>query len=166
MRPKDHRQRGMVRRQGHVHAMRDQQATQGHDARQADRHGVDTEKRGSRVMEQLDLFTRPARESSYALARRVIETLQARDWTTASALCGLLGLPAGEGCKRALRAAAEASDGQIISGQLGYKLTAAATPAEAHHAAAWLDAQAVAMSGRARAIRRAWHAAGARGEAA
>lgn len=106
---------------------------------------------------QLDLFTRPAPERAEQLAVRMIDAMRGSDWATAAQVAARLGLPSGEAGKRAVRAAAEASDGQIISGQLGYKLTALATPDEAHHAAAWLDAQAVAMSGRARAIRRAAH---------
>lgn len=58
---------------------------------------------------------------------------------------------------RTTRMLAAASNGQILSGQQGYKLTRQATPEELHHATAWLDSQANEMSLRARAIRRVWH---------
>ena len=58
------------------------------------------------------------------------------------------------GCgERLLRAFAHASDGKVITGQLGYKSTAKASVAEVNHAAAWLESQARAMERRASAIR-------------
>jgi hypothetical protein len=58
---------------------------------------------------------------------------------------------------RLCRALAEASAGEIISGQAGYKLTRQATPEEIQQATAWLESQARKMSLRAGAIRRCWH---------
>lgn len=58
---------------------------------------------------------------------------------------------------RTIRALAASSDGQILSGQRGYKLTRQATPEELHHATHWLESQAREMSNRACAIRRRWH---------
>lgn len=60
---------------------------------------------------------------------------------------------------RLCRALAKASDGRIISGQNGYKLTIEATPEEIHHAAAWLESQANEMALRARQIRKTGHRA-------
>jgi hypothetical protein len=62
--------------------------------------------------------------------------------------------------ERTIRLLAAASDGQILSGQKGYKLTRQATPDELHHATAWLESQAKQMSQRACAIRRRWHGEG------
>jgi hypothetical protein len=59
---------------------------------------------------------------------------------------------------RKIRALAAASDGYIVSGQRGYKLTGEATIEEVQHAAAWLRTQATAMNARALAIDRVYHA--------
>lgn len=53
---------------------------------------------------------------------------------------------------RVARAVAEGSDGEIISGQLGYKLTRCATVEEVAHAENWLKAQAQKMIRRANQI--------------
>jgi hypothetical protein len=58
---------------------------------------------------------------------------------------------------RLIRQLAQASDGQIISGQRGYKHIDHATLEEATHAAAWLESQARQMADRACAIRRRLH---------
>lgn len=99
------------------------------------------------------------------IAGQMIDALTERDgaWRSAAelALDLDLGLGAGERGKRAVRAGAAASCGRIISGQLGYKLTSDATPAEVSHACAWLERQAQEMAGRAAAQRRVWHASAA-----
>jgi hypothetical protein len=59
--------------------------------------------------------------------------------------------------ERRLRAAAHESEGRIISGQRGYKLTRLATIEEVQHAAAWLRHQAQAMQRRALEIDRVYH---------
>jgi hypothetical protein len=73
-------------------------------------------------------------------------------WCTAKSISAVLGL-----CDRTLRDCAQHSDGQIISGQKGYKHHLHATPEETHHAAAWLESQAKTMATRAAAIRRRAH---------
>lgn len=63
-----------------------------------------------------------------------------------------------ESDKRVLRAIAEASEGQIISGQKGYKLTVEATPEEIG-ATTWMKSQARKMWRRWIAIQRVAHRA-------
>lgn len=58
---------------------------------------------------------------------------------------------------RKIRAVAAASEGQIISGQRGYRLTSEATIAEVQHSAAWLRHQALEMTRRAVEIDRVYH---------
>lgn len=118
---------------------------------------------GNNMVTQLDLFARPERESSEHLARRIVAHLAGRGWLTAAQIVTALGLPEGESGKRQVRAAAEASGGELISGQDGYKLTAEATPDELHHASAWLESQGRTMIARAVAQRNVWHARGALG---
>jgi hypothetical protein len=80
-----------------------------------------------------------------------------KDWTTANDLLSNLCMGETESRKRWLRNLAANSDGQIISGQLGYRHILHSTPEEIHHAAAWLEHQADTMGQRARAIRRRAH---------
>jgi hypothetical protein len=54
---------------------------------------------------------------------------------------------------RAIRAMAAASDGRIISGQRGYRLTSLASNAERDHAIAWYTSQAAKMIRRAERVR-------------
>ena len=58
---------------------------------------------------------------------------------------------------RTFRAIAAASHGRVISGQRGYARTDQASVEDVNHAAAWLLAQAAAMTTRAREIQRAMH---------
>lgn len=82
----------------------------------------------------------------------LIAQLRGKDWQTAKDLgCR------SESDKRVLRALAEASDGQIISGQKGYKLTLEATLPEIDAAAAWLKHQGEAMIRRYSEIQRVRH---------
>ena len=59
--------------------------------------------------------------------------------------------------ERRIRAAANASEGLVISGQKGYRLTLEATIEEARKASAWLRHQATAMTQRAVEIERVYH---------
>jgi hypothetical protein len=105
-------------------------------------------------------FTRSSRRelaASGGLEKIIAILSAARDWLSASEICRAIGLPDTEHNKRWLRLLAENSDGQIISGQLGYRLTAQASQDEIRTAAAWLEHQAARMSQRARAIRRRAH---------
>lgn len=58
---------------------------------------------------------------------------------------------------RECRLAAEASGGEIITGQKGYKLLSEATPEEVSHAAAWLRSQGEKMIDRSVEIQRLYH---------
>ena len=69
----------------------------------------------------------------------MVRALKGRGWLTARQLGADK-----ESDKRALRAIAEESEGQIISGQKGYKLTAEATLEEIE-ATGWLKSQAKKM---------------------
>ncbi len=63
-----------------------------------------------------------------------------------------------EANKRVLRAIAEASEGQIISGQKGYMLTLEATPEDVRDAG-WLKSQGEKMLNRWLQIQRVYHRA-------
>jgi LmbE family N-acetylglucosaminyl deacetylase len=78
-------------------------------------------------------------------------------WITAHDALVILGFEASENRKRWLRKLAEASDGQIISGQAGYCHIDHATADQIVAAAAQLEHQAQAMGNRACAIRRRAH---------
>jgi|TARA_Y100000296_G_scaffold85495_1_gene121589 hypothetical protein len=75
---------------------------------------------------------------------------QSKRWVTARALRDAY--PAWS--DRKIRAIAAASEGQIISGQKGYCLTACATNEEIRRAVAWLRSQALKMESRAADILR------------
>jgi hypothetical protein len=81
----------------------------------------------------------------------MIDQLRGRGWTTAKILEPLTGLN-----ERALREVAHVSDGQILSGQKGYKLTVEATEDEVREATGWLVSQSEKMARRAIAIQRVW----------
>ena len=76
--------------------------------------------------------------------------LSGRGWVTARDLRHI-------GSDRTVRLLAEASNGQIISGQRGYHLTCQASVEDCLHAAAWLRSQARRMTNRAMDIERAMH---------
>lgn len=85
--------------------------------------------------------------------QRVTLYLSGREWVRAADLERELNLS-----DRELRAIAEMSNGDIISGQRGYRLFDRSTPiGEADHAASWLESQARKMILRASAIRRRIH---------
>lgn len=99
-------------------------------------------------------FTRPVGKGPEVHGFQVeamITTLRGKGWQTAKQLGAET-----ESDKRILRAVAEDSDGQIISGQKGYMLTIEATPADLA-AASWLQSQGNKMLGRWIAIQRVWH---------
>lgn len=92
------------------------------------------------------------RKPSDDLCETFVGALAGKGWVTARELRDATGID-----DRVLRMCAEASEGRVISGQKGYKLTAEATPGEIHHACAWLLSQAQRMTDRARQIRVAQH---------
>lgn len=81
-----------------------------------------------------------------------VESLKARlqgcGWMTRRQLCARY-----DYTDRELRRLAEHSNGDIISGQQGYRLTHEATIDEVNHAEAWLLSQAAKMRERALEIR-------------
>jgi hypothetical protein len=81
----------------------------------------------------------------------MIANLRGRGWQTAKALGARK-----ESDRRVLRAIAEQSEGEIISGQQGYKLTIEATLEEIS-ATAWLKSQGKKMIARWIAIQRVAH---------
>jgi hypothetical protein len=101
---------------------------------------------------QLDLeFRAEAPEVTPSEVAELIARLRGHGWQTARDLGANK-----ESDKRRLRAIAEASEGQIISGQKGYKLTLEATPADIE-SFAWLRRQAKKNMGRWIRTIRVWH---------
>jgi vacuolar-type H+-ATPase subunit C/Vma6 len=80
-----------------------------------------------------------------------------RTWLTASEILEAMGQPVTETGRRTIRKLAEQSDGQILSGQHGYRHLSHATAEEITHAANWLESQAFLMSSRAKRIRARAH---------
>ena len=108
-------------------------------------------------MTQLALeFERPAEQGPIVTksdVEKVIAELRGKRWQTSRQL----GFET-ESDKRILRAIAEASDGEILSGQKGYLLTREATPDDLKQAG-WLKSQGQKMIDRWTAIQRVWHRA-------
>ena len=82
------------------------------------------------------------------LLDRFLMTISDGRWYQARELKALLHIS-----DRRLRQLAEFSRGQIVSGQLGYRLTRCASVDEIDHAEAWLISQGRKMIDRAREIR-------------
>lgn len=102
---------------------------------------------------QLDLqYEQKAPEVTPSEVAELIARLRGRGWQTARDLGADK-----ESAKRTLRAIAEASEGQIISGQKGYKLTLEATLPEIDISAAWLRHQGEKMIQRSLDIQRLRH---------
>lgn len=80
---------------------------------------------------------------------RLILLLKNCDWTDSHECCRLLGMEDTFANRRIIRAIAEASNGEIMSGNNGYKLTCHATPEERSHAINRLKSQARKMLERA-----------------
>ena len=98
---------------------------------------------------QIELFRPDTDEQSLAVFKAY---LRDRGWVLSKLIALDLKLK-----DRDCRALAEASKGEIIGGQQGYKLTSQATPEEIHHATASLESRATKMARRAQEIRRASH---------
>lgn len=106
-------------------------------------------------MTQMGLFEQrkaPKPDLTELHAGELLVALKGAGWLTARHLTKRLDLT-----DRQLRAAANASDGQVISGQKGYRLTREATLEEIDHAAHWLSHQAQEMHRRSIAIQRVRH---------
>lgn len=80
---------------------------------------------------------------------RLIQILEGHGWTDSHNCCRLMQLPDTFANRRIIRAIAEASEGQILSGNDGYKLTCEATKEERSHAINRLKSQACKMLKRA-----------------
>lgn len=100
---------------------------------------------------QPELFRKRAPAVTQGDVLALMLVLKERGWLTASKL---IAEQPGVWTERSLRATAHASEGKIISGQNGYKLTANATSDEIDHCANWLTHQAREMTTRAIQIRR------------
>lgn len=102
------------------------------------------------TVNQLD-FTFGARQTRTATEYldRFLEALSDGRWHKAGGLAVQLRIS-----DRVLRKCADLSQGRVISGQEGYKLTRFATADEADHAERWLLSQARKMTERATEIRR------------
>lgn len=105
--------------------------------------------------EQMELV--PERTVSDSVRQDVhlmVELLRGDGWRSARSLAKFCGWT-----DRYVRRLAAASDGRIISGQQGYRLTLEATPEEIAHAADWYRSQARKMIVRSMQIRRLAHGA-------
>ena len=80
--------------------------------------------------------------------RLMVMLLQGPDWRTAGELLVAMGKEVTEGNRRWLRELAHGSEGEIASGQCGYKLVREMTVEEYNHFRNWMKAQADCMTGR------------------
>lgn len=87
--------------------------------------------------------------------RSLCELLDGRGWLKAQEI--MLVHPTFR--ERYIRLTAASSQGQIVSGQKGYKLTTQCTPDEALHAMNWLRSQAKLMTLRSLEIGKVFHCA-------
>lgn len=102
--------------------------------------------------EQLELIHRTAPAVSAMDLDWMLGELRGKGWRHAADLGAET-----EAAKRRLRAIAKASKGEIISGQLGYRLTREASQAEYFHARDWMNSQADEMKSRVVEIDNVWH---------
>lgn len=104
------------------------------------------------MSEQLELIKAKGPKVTPEEISALVAVIRDRGWLTASEITRTICWP-----DRKIRAVANASEGQIISGQSGYKLTNQATIEEIEHAANWLRHQASEMTHRALQIDRIRH---------
>lgn len=102
-------------------------------------------------MVQIPLFSSRAPRVSDSDVAALILQLRGHGWQTAKVLTKY------GWTDRKLRAVANASKGQVISGQLGYCRLREATIPEVQRAADWLRHQATSMLSRASEIEREMH---------
>lgn len=95
-------------------------------------------------------FARPMSDQATRARERVMSRLADGRWHTAKDIIGATGVS-----DRIIREVAERSDGEIIPGQKGYRLTRFATATEARRAESWLQSQGRKMIARAIEIRNA-----------
>ena len=101
---------------------------------------------------QQELFARRDRATSVSDIQLLSHWLLGRGWQKAAVIQRALGWT-----DRKIRAVANESRGEVISGQRGYRLAAEATRDELQHAANWLRHQSKAMCLRAIAIENYLH---------
>jgi Tfp pilus assembly protein PilN len=88
----------------------------------------------------------------------LLEILKGAAWMTAVTICNIAADNHDKTWSdRRVRCLASLSEGCIISGQAGYRLTIEATISEVQHAANWLRHQATEMHHRALEIDRVYH---------
>jgi DNA-directed RNA polymerase beta subunit len=110
-------------------------------------------------MVQMDLLNQRRIDSAKLMEPLVYAWLSDGAWHTARSFRTHGGIVI-NGAERELRIVAERSQGRIISGQKGYKLTRCASVEEIDHAERWLISQANKMRERAVEIRRARNSGG------
>lgn len=108
------------------------------------------------ITDELPLFqARAANATDEDDARTLRFFLRGRGWMLSKEI--IFEFPAWK--ERYVRELAALSQGHVVSGQKGYKLTVECTPEEARHAANWLRSQANEMIARSMAISRVFHGA-------
>lgn len=105
-------------------------------------------------MNQFELRLEPVKPevNDWEVELMCVSLLDSGIWLTAGDLIQKHNMANTEQSRRVLRAMAEASNGRIISGQLGYKHNAHATPEERDRAVKALRSQAMKMQIRAHCI--------------
>ncbi len=110
------------------------------------------------MTEQLELVPAKAPKVSCDEVHALLGILTYQGWMTASQVAAMASMHWGmTWSERKVRAVANASCGQVISGQDGYKLTLQATIEEIQQASGWLRSQADAMRQRSIEIERVYH---------
>ena len=107
--------------------------------------------------EQLELTPPPAPKINTSDLDLLIYILTGKGWMTAKCIWKEAWYCHKLWSKRHIRAIASNSQGQIISGQNGYRLTRESTIEEVQHASAWIRHQAAQMQTRALQIDRVYH---------
>lgn len=107
-------------------------------------------------MTQLDLLLPRVQKKAAEMMDRFLIMLQEEgDWVKGSTLATRLHTP-----DRVVRMCASRSEGRVLSGQRGYRLTSQATLDEITHASGWLRSQAREMLQRSMEIERFKHRGG------
>ncbi len=99
-------------------------------------------------MSDADQFQLFAPRNDAEKVQWLLDLLADGNWHHAAEALNARNMPPTEGAKRMIREAAELSEGRVISGQKGYKLTAHATAEEIDHFTRQLRSQAAKMTRR------------------
>jgi hypothetical protein len=105
-------------------------------------------------MDQFEMRFEPAKPevNDWEVRLLCLSLMNDGGWMTASDIIAKHGMANTEQSRRVLRALAEASNGEIISGQLGYKHNSHATPDERNRCVHSFRSQASKMLERAQSI--------------